>query len=223
VAASGNGTESARALIPERPTLGALREAAACCRACHLWRLGTQTVFGDGPREARLMLVGEQPGDQEDQIGKPFVGPAGRLLDRALEQAGIGRDGVYLTNVVKHFKWRPSPNGKRRIHQSPNEREIAACKPWVEEEIALLRPLALVCLGAVAAKALLGPDVRVTRQRGQLLESPLAPLATATVHPSSILRGPDEARRSAMAAFVADLAAVAEALERTEAPARPLH
>jgi uracil-DNA glycosylase len=223
MAASGNGEGSARELIPERPTLEGLREAAAGCRACHLWRLGTRTVFGEGPREARLMLVGEQPGDQEDQVGKPFVGPAGRLLDRALEEAGIGRDGVYLTNVVKHFKWRPSPNGKRRIHQSPNEREIAACRPWVEEEIALLRPLALVCLGAVAAKALLGPDVRVTRQRGQLLESPLAPLATATVHPSSILRGPDEARRSAMAAFVADLAAVGEALEEAGAPARPLH
>jgi DNA polymerase len=222
MAASGNGVGSARALIPERPTLEALREAAAGCRACHLWRLGTQTVFGEGPRKARLMLVGEQPGDQEDQAGKPFVGPAGRLLDRALEEAGIGRDGVYLTNVVKHFKWRPSPNSKRRIHQRPNEREIAACKPWVEEEIALLRPLALVCLGAVAAKALLGPDVRVTRQRGQLLESPLAPLVTATVHPSSILRGPDETRRSAMAAFVADLAAVGEAVEEAGAPARRL-
>jgi uracil-DNA glycosylase len=223
MAAGGNGEASARALIPERPTLDALRGAAACCRACDLWRLGTQTVFGEGPRDARLMLVGEQPGDQEDQVGKPFVGPAGRLLDRALEEAGIGRDGVYLTNVVKHFKWRPSPNGKRRIHQRPNEREIAACKPWVEEEIALLRPLALVCLGAVAAKALLGPEVRVTRQRGQLLESPLAPLAMATVHPSSILRAPDDARRAAREAFVADLAAVAAALEEAGAPARPLH
>jgi DNA polymerase len=172
-------------------------------------------VFGEGAaRSTRLLLVGEQPGDQEDRAGKPFVGPAGRLLDRALDEAGIGHEGVYVTNVVKHFKWRPSPTGKRRIHQSPNEREIAACRPWVEAEIELLQPQALVCLGATAAKALLGKDVRVTRQRGQLIPSPLAPLATATVHPSSILRArDDEERRAAMAAFVADLASVGRALD----------
>jgi uracil-DNA glycosylase family protein len=216
--AHGNGNGDDGAHIPERPTLEALRKAAAGCRACALWRCATQTVFGEGVTgDVRMMLVGEQPGDQEDRVGRPFVGPAGRLLDRALDEAGIGHEGVYLTNVVKHFKWRPSPTGKRRIHQRPNEREIAACKPWVEAEIELLHPRALVCLGAIAAKALLGKDVRVTRQRGQLIETPLAPLATATVHPSSILRAPDDtARRAAMEAFVADLAAVARALDGAE-------
>jgi uracil-DNA glycosylase len=215
MAADGNGNGDDGPRIPERPTFDALREAAAGCRACGLWRCGTQTVFGEGATEkVRMMLVGEQPGDQEDRVGKPFVGPAGRLLDRALEEAGIGPEGIYVTNVVKHFKWRPSPTSKRRIHQRPNEREIGACKPWVEAEIELLQPRALVCLGATAAKALLGPGVRVTRQRGQLIESPLAPLATATVHPSSILRARDDAdRRAAMEAFVADLAAVARALD----------
>jgi DNA polymerase len=215
MAGDGGANGGARELIPERPTLTGLREAAAGCRACPLWRCGTQTVFGEGAaRSTRLLLVGEQPGDQEDRAGKPFVGPAGRLLDRALDEAGIGHEGVYVTNVVKHFKWRPSPTGKRRIHQSPNEREIAACRPWVEAEIELLQPQALVCLGATAAKALLGKDVRVTRQRGQLIPSPLAPLATATVHPSSILRArDDEERRAAMAAFVADLASVGRALD----------
>jgi len=212
---AGDGDATARELIPERPTLEGLREAAAGCRACPLWRCGTQIVFGEGAaRSTRLLLVGEQPGDQEDRAGKPFVGPAGRLLDRALDEAGIGHEGVYVTNVVKHFKWRPSPTGKRRIHQSPNEREIAACRPWVEAEIELLQPQALVCLGATAAKALLGKDVRVTRQRGQLIPSPLAPLATATVHPSSILRArDDDERRAAMTAFVADLASVGRALD----------
>jgi DNA polymerase len=225
VARNGDGDGDARALIPQRPTLEALRDAAAGCRACGLWRCGTQTVFGEGAVEdVRMMLVGEQPGDQEDRVGKPFVGPAGRLLDRALEAAGIGHEGVYLTNVVKHFKWRPSPTSRRRIHQRPNEREIAACKPWVEVEIELLHPRALVCLGAIAARALLGPEVRVTRQRGQLIASPLAPLATATVHPSSILRARDDgARRAAMEEFVADLAAVARALEGSESSRADVH
>jgi uracil-DNA glycosylase len=214
MASDGDGYGDARDLIPPRPTLAKVRDAAAGCRACPLWRCGTQTVFGEGASsDVRLMLVGEQPGDQEDRAGRPFVGPAGRLLDRALEEAGIGHDGVYVTNVVKHFKWKPSPTGKRRIHQTPNEREIAACRPWVETEIELLRPLGLLCLGATAAKALIGPDVRVTRVRGQPLDSTLAPVVAVTVHPSSILRARDDGRRAAMEAFVADLAAIAQRLD----------
>jgi DNA polymerase len=198
-------------LLPDRPTLGAVREIARGCKACDLYRRGTQTVFGEGPRKAEVMLVGEQPGDAEDVAGRPFVGPAGRLLDKALEEAGIDRTRVYVTNVVKHFKW--EPRGKRRIHAKPNAAEIGACRPWLETEIALVKPRVLVCLGATAAQALLGRTFKVSRQRGQLVPSPLAPIATATVHPSSILRAPDDdARREEMRRFVADLRVVAKEL-----------
>ena len=195
-------------LLPDRPTLPSVRAAAAECKACDLYKRGTQTVFGEGPRRADIMLVGEQPGDAEDIAGHPFVGPAGRVLDRALEEAGIDRLTVYVTNVVKHFKW--EPRGKRRIHAKPNSAEIVACRPWLETEIALVKPRVLVCLGATAAQALLGRTFKVSRQRGEIVESPLAPMVTATVHPSSILRAPDdEARREEMSRFVADLKKVA--------------
>jgi uracil-DNA glycosylase len=189
------------------PDLDELRRKAQDCRACDLWKTGTQTVFGEGPAAAEVMLVGEQPGDREDIEGHPFVGPAGRVLDTALERAGIERDRVYLTNVVKHFKWRP--RGKRRIHQKPNLEEVNACRPWLEGELAAVRPRVLVCLGAVAAQALLGREFRVSRQRGEWVESPLAERATATVHPSSILRVDRDQREGAMDAFVADLKRVA--------------
>src|SRR5436305_10617002 len=174
-------TVSAAEYLPERLTLPALREAAAGCRGCHLWQVGTQTIFGEGTRAAEAMFVGEQPGDREDREGRPFVGPAGRLLDEALEQAGIDRAKVYVTNVVKHFKW--TGRGKRRIHAKPNWSEIAACRPWLESELAVVKPTVLVCLGATAAQALLGRQFRVTRQRGELVDSPLAPNVLATVHP----------------------------------------
>jgi uracil-DNA glycosylase len=203
---------SAAALLPARLSLAGLREAARDCKACPLWRTGTQTVFGEGLKRARLFLVGEQPGDREDLAGRPFVGPAGRLLDEALAEAGIDRADAYVTNVVKHFKW--EPRGKRRIHQKPNWSEIAACRPWLDGELAVVRPEVLVCLGATAAQALLGREVRVTRDRGRLLETELAPAALATVHPSSILRAPDEhSRRRERALFVDDLRAVAEVLQ----------
>jgi len=196
--------DTAAPLIPEQATLELLREAAAGCRACDLWQRGTQTVFGEGARRSRLMLVGEQPGDSEDLEGRPFVGPAGRLLDRALEEAGIDRGLAYVTNAVKHFKW--EPRGPRRIHKTPNAREIEACRPWLEAELEVVEPDVLVCLGATAAKALLGPSASVTRQRGHFVESSLAPHVTLTVHPSSILRAPDDgARRAAMSQFVEDL------------------
>jgi uracil-DNA glycosylase family protein len=202
---------SAAELIPDRPTLSRVREAAKECRACHLWKLGTQTVFGEGARHAELMLVGEQPGNEEDLTGHPFVGPAGKLLDRALADAGIDRAVVYVTNVVKHFKW--EPRGKRRIHKKPNAGEIGACRPWLDTEIALVKPRAIVCLGATAAQALLGRGFKVTAQRGAFVPSPLAPLMLATVHPSSILRAPDEeARHREMAQFTNDLRVVARAL-----------
>jgi uracil-DNA glycosylase family protein len=208
---SVEATDSAAAFLPERLSLATLREAARGCTACPLWRTGTQTVFGDGLKRASLMLVGEQPGDREDLEGRPFVGPAGRLLAEALAEAGIDRSDTYLTNAVKHFKW--EPRGKRRIHQKPNSREIAACRPWVEAELAVVAPRVLVCLGATAAQALLGRDVRVTRDRGRPLESELAPVAFATVHPSSILRAPDrEARVREEALFVEDLRVAAAAL-----------
>ena len=198
-------------LLPDHPTLGAVREVAAGCKACDLYKRGTQTVFGEGPRKAEVMLVGEQPGDAEDLAGHPFVGPAGKLLDRALEEAGIDRKLVYVTNVVKHFKW--EPRGKRRIHAKPNAAEIGACRPWLETEIALVKPRVLVCLGATAAQALLGKTFRVSRQRGEFVPSSLAPLATATVHPSSILRAPDDdARREEMRRFVEDLKKIARAI-----------
>jgi uracil-DNA glycosylase family protein len=200
-------------LLPARLSLSAVREAAAKCRACDLHARATQTVFGEGPRHATIMMVGEQPGDVEDVEGHPFVGPAGRLLDRALEEASIERRLVYLTNVVKHFKW--EPRGKRRIHAKPNGREVAACRPWLETEIALVKPRILVCLGAVAAQGLLGRDFKVSERRGQFVESSLAPRVTAMVHPSSILRARDEeSRREAMARFVADLRIVAAEIAR---------
>jgi DNA polymerase len=201
----------ARNLIPPRPTLPAVRAAAQDCTACDLYKRGTQTVFGEGTRNAEILLVGEQPGDQEDLAGRPFVGPAGKLLDRALVEAGIDRDAVYVTNVVKHFKW--EPRGKRRIHKKPNAGEIAACRPWLDVEIALVRPRAIVCLGATAAQALLGRTFKVTAHRGELIASSLAPVVLATVHPSSLLRAPDdETRRRETERFIDDLRAVARAL-----------
>ena len=201
-------------MLPDRPTLGTVRDAAAGCKACDLYLRGTQTVFGEGPSRAKIMLVGEQPGDAEDSAGHPFVGPAGRLLDQALQEAGIDRRDVYLTNVVKHFKW--EPRGKRRIHAKPNASEVGACRPWLETEIALVKPRVLVCLGATAAQALLGKSFRVSKQRGERVPSTLAPFVIATVHPSSILRAPDEAaRREEMRRFVADLKKVAAAGSRT--------
>ena len=203
---------SAAEFIPDRPTLAKAREAAKDCRGCHLWKIGTQTVFGEGARRAELMLVGEQPGNEEDLAGHPFVGPAGKLLDRALAEAGIDRSLVYVTNVVKHFKW--EPRGKRRIHAKPNGAEIAACRPWLETEIALVKPRVLVCLGATAAQALLGKSFKVSQQRGTFVPSTLAPRVTATVHPSSILRaGDDESRHLEMRRFVADLRRVAGELK----------
>jgi uracil-DNA glycosylase len=204
-------TGSAASFLPPRLALSSLREAARGCTACPLYLTGTQTVFGEGLKRAELMLVGEQPGDREDLEGRPFVGPAGRLLDDSLAEAGIDRGAAYLTNVVKHFKW--EARGKRRIHQKPNASEIAACRPWLEAELAVVRPTALVCLGATAAQSLLGRQFRVSRERGRLLDSPLAPLTLATVHPSSVLRAPDaDARLRERAELVADLRVVAEAL-----------
>jgi uracil-DNA glycosylase len=197
--------------LPERSSLKALREAAAHCRGCHLWRGATQTVFGEGRKSSRLMLVGEQPGDVEDRKGRPFVGPASRELDRGLEAAGIDRSDAYLTNVVKHFKF--EERGRRRIHQTPKRFEVDACRPWLEEELRVVRPDALVVLGATAAKALFGSSFRVTQHRGELLDSELAPIVCATIHPSSILRQPDEPSRAReREAFAKDLRVVAQAL-----------
>jgi uracil-DNA glycosylase len=198
--------------LPDHPTIPKLQRAAAGCRACDLHENATQTVFGEGPQSASVMLVGEQPGDREDIEGEPFVGPAGRILDQALEEAGIGRRDAYVTNVVKHFRWRPG-RGKRRLHQKPNAEQIAACRPWLEGELQVVKPQVVVCLGATAAKALLGPKFRVTKQRGEFVEPDFAPLATATVHPSSILRiDDDDERRQARKDFVRDLRNVAERL-----------
>lgn len=198
-------------LIPPEASLEELRASAGSCTACHLFENATQTVFGEGSAGAPVMLVGEQPGDREDREGEPFVGPAGALLDRALSEAGIDRGDAYVTNVVKHFKWRPA--GKRRIHQKPNAAEIKACRPWLDREIELVGPRVVVCLGATAAQALLGPRFRVTQHRGEFVDWERAPLATATVHPSSILRAPDDAtRRAELDGFVSDLALVATAL-----------
>lgn len=203
--------DTAERFIPPDATLAQVREAARGCTACPLHKSGTQTVFGEGPDDAVVMLVGEVPGDMEDRAGRPFVGPAGQQLDRCLVEAGIDRSRTYLTNVVKHFKW--APRGKRRIHSKPNTMEIRACIPWLEAEIRHVKPKALVCLGATAAQALLGSDFRVSRDRGHFVQSPLAPYVTATVHPSSLLRIEDrEAQRAAIRAFTDDLRKVAEAL-----------
>ena len=206
---------SAEDLIPPRPTLSLLKTAAADCQACDLWKRGTQTVFGDGSRRANVLFIGEQPGNEEDLTGKPFVGPAGKLFDNALEEAGIDRRQTYVTNVVKHFKW--EPRGKRRIHKKPSAGEIAACRPWLDTEIALVKPGAIVCLGATAAQALLGRAFKVSARRGELLASPLAPVMIATVHPSSILRAPDdETRRLELERFTDDLRQVQRALSSRE-------
>lgn len=198
-------------LVPETQSLTTLREAAAGCKACDLWKTGTQTVFGEGAKVSEVMFVGEQPGDQEDLQGRPFVGPAGRVLDDAMVAAGIDRTKAYVTNAVKHFKW--EPRGKRRIHQKPNSAELAACRPWFDAELAAVKPRVLVALGSTAAQALLGRQFRVTRERGVPVDSDLAPHVLATVHPSSILRAPDErAREAAYRDFVADLRKVAELL-----------
>src|SRR4051812_41564854 len=207
---------TAASLIPENPTIPALRGVAAGCRACDLWKIGTQTVFGEGGSGVRVMLVGEQPGDQEDLRGRPFVGPAGKLLDKALQEAGLDRQEIYVTNAVKHFKW--EPRGKRRFHKRPNSMEITACKPWIEAEIDVLKPEVIVCLGATAAQALLGRQFKVSIQRGTWVQSPLAPFVMATVHPSSLLRAPDdETRRIEIKRFVADLKLVHEALKKHKA------
>jgi DNA polymerase len=203
-------TGSAADLLPAEMTLPALRAAAAGCKGCHLWQLGTQTVFGEGSPEAQVVFVGEQPGDQEDKAGRPFVGPAGRVLDEALAAAGIDRSTTYMTNAVKHFKWQA--RGTRRIHQKPNWTEMTACRPWLEAELAVVKPLVLVLLGATAAQSLLGRQFRVTQDRGRLLESDLAEAVLATVHPSSILRGEPERREENFAAFVEDLKVVADLL-----------
>jgi len=198
---------------PDTLSLAMVREAAAHCTACHLYKRGTQTVFGEGPKRATMMLVGEQPGDYEDVAGKPFVGPAGKIMDRALEQAGIDRSKVYVTNAVKHFKW--EPRGKRRIHQKPNSREIAACRPWLEAELRIVRPNLVVAMGATAARTIFGPRFRVTRERGKVLSSKLAPRVVATVHPSSLLRQPDEeSREREYKHFVSDLRAALCAAEK---------
>jgi uracil-DNA glycosylase len=208
-AARSDPEEWRRAARDGFASLAAIRAAAAGCRACDLWKGATQTVFGEGPARARIVLIGEQPGDREDRQGRPFVGPAGLLLDAALERAGLPRPKVYVTNVVKHFKWKPS--GKRRLHEKPNAREVRACRPWVDAEIARLSPLGIGVLGATAAKALLGAEFRVSEQRGVAVASPLAPVVIATVHPASLLRLPDpQMREREIERFVADLRALRE-------------
>lgn len=202
---------SAEDFLPANLTMSAMRRAAEGCRGCHLYRNATQVVFGEGLVRSRLMLVGEMAGDGEDRAGRPFVGPAGRILDQGLAEAGIDREDAYVTNVVKHFKW--EPKGKRRLHKKPNADEIRACLPWLEAEIAVVRPQVIVCLGATAARTLVGPSFRVSRDHGRFVESPLAPSVTATLHPSAILRRPSDAeRRQEMRRFVADLRSVAEVL-----------
>lgn len=203
---------TAAALIPSDAELDTLRELSADCKACPLWKTGTQTVFGEGPARAKVIFVGEQPGDHEDRTGHPFVGPAGGVLDKALEEAGIDRNHVYVTNVVKHFKW--VPRGKKRIHAKPRAPEIRACRPWLDAEIDRIKPQVLVCLGATAAQALLGNNFRVREQRGQLIESPLAPKVIATLHPSSLLRIEDEnERHRETKRFVEDIKEVAMLLK----------
>jgi DNA polymerase len=201
---------TAREFVPPTHDLGELARAAASCKGCDLWEHATRTVFGEGPPDARVVVVGEQPGDKEDLVGEPFVGPAGKLLDRALADAGIDRGKTYLTNIVKHFKW--TPRGKRRIHQKPNAEEVKACFPWLEAEVEAIHPEILVCLGAVAAQGVLGRQFKVTQRRGEIVESPQGWRVTATVHPSSILRADDDRRRLEYQAFVRDLRGVAEVL-----------
>jgi DNA polymerase len=209
---------TAAPLIPPRPTLNKLKIVAAGCKACDLWKRGTQTVFGEGSPKSTVMFIGEQPGNYEDLQGRPFVGPAGALLDKALAEAGIDRGKVYVTNVVKHFKW--EPRGKRRIHKKPNAAEIQACRPWLNAEISVIKPLAIVCLGSTAAKAVMGPKFRVSTQRATFVQSLLAPFVTATVHPSSILRAPtDDQRRQETARFIADLKKIRKAIEELPAAA----
>ncbi|MGB8582215.1 MAG: UdgX family uracil-DNA binding protein [Candidatus Sulfotelmatobacter sp.] len=211
---SGNNPEAvhtaAASLVPLRSTIPVLRKAASACKACDLWKTATQTVFGEGTSKATIMIVGEQPGDQEDRVGRPFVGPAGKLLDEALDEVGIDRATVYVTNVVKHFKWSASERGKRRIHKKPRQSEIQACSPWLEAELQTVKPKILVCMGATAAQALLGKQFSVTRLHGQTVASPHAQFAIATMHPSSILRAVDAAsRQQQMAEFINDLRQVA--------------
>jgi DNA polymerase len=208
-------TGSAADFMPPDPTLTKLRKAAAECRGCRLWTIGTQTVFGEGPPDARVLIVGEQPGDSEDRLGRPFVGPAGRLLDTALDAAGIVRGDVYVTNAVKHFSWEKREGTKRRIHKKPGDREIRACFPWLDQEVALLRPDVIVCLGATAAQALLGKDFRVTQQRGRAIPTDRGPTVFTTVHPSAVLRAPPEAREAAEREFFADVRKVGQHLART--------
>jgi DNA polymerase len=204
--------ETAEPFVPETSSLPKVRAAAEGCRGCHLWKRATQTVFGLGPKRASVMFVGEQPGDQEDLSGIPFVGPAGKLLDRCLDDAGIDRSETYVTNTVKHFKW--EPRGKRRLHKKPNALEIQACRPWLEKELELIKPRVVVLLGATAAQAILGPKFKVTQNRGEVFESQIAPHVIATVHPSSLLRAPDEeARREGIAAFIEDLKIVRRILD----------
>jgi DNA polymerase len=204
---------SAAPFVPANPTLKKLKVAAAGCTGCPLFKIGTQTVFGEGRPEAKVLFVGEQPGSDEDLVGKPFVGPAGKLLDRCLTEAGIDRDKTYVTNAVKHFKW--EPRGKKRLHKKPSAREIAACRPWLEAEILVLKPAVIVALGATAAQTLLDKDFRVTQSRGKLIPSPLAPHVLATVHPSSLLRAPDEeSRRAETAKFIEDLKSVAKLISK---------
>ena len=207
---------SAADFLPTSRALPVLEKASKSCRGCELWKKGTQTVFGEGASRAEVMLVGEQPGDKEDLSGKPFVGPAGALLDKALVAAGIDREKVYVTNAVKHFNW--EPRGKRRIHKKPNAMHIAACRPWLDAEIEAVKPRVVVCLGATAAQALLGRTFKVTQRRGELISSDIAPYLLATVHPSSILRAPDEeSRHEEMARFIDDLRNVSHALEKKKA------
>ncbi|HEX8926575.1 MAG TPA: UdgX family uracil-DNA binding protein [Terriglobales bacterium] len=203
---------SAADFLPDKLTLSALQQAARKCRGCPLWERGTQTVFGEGPKDADYVLVGEQPGDKEDRTGHPFVGPAGALLDRALEDAGLDRSRAYVTNAVKHFKW--EPKGKLRIHSKPNRKEIVACHPWLDAEVAVLQPAVIVCLGATAAQSLLGSDFRVTQHRGELITHKDGRVYLATVHPSSILRGDPETRHEEMRKLVADLKQVARVLRQ---------
>jgi len=212
-------SESAAVYLPKLLTLENLRHAAANCKGCDLWKNATQTVFGEGPSPALVMFVGEQPGDQEDRQGHPFVGPAGRLLDEALVEAGIDRNEVYVTNVVKHFKWVATQRGKRRIHKKPRHSEIEACRPWLDAELEIVKPQVVVCLGASAAQALLGKAFRVTRDRGKPIPSELAPYVVATVHPSSILRAPDSDERERQRRdFIRDLKRVSELLSKNSSP-----